>query len=1118
MELGDKNLQNGRKSQGEINPELEAKRLHALRQYQVLDTASEVDYNDLTRLASVCCNTRFACIAFVDEKRIWFKARVGFDSPEMPRESSPCGLLIQDSDVSCIENLAQDSRFSQHPMVKEGAQLRFFAGMPLISFDGYVLGSLCVMDDKPNQLSDAQRTALRILARQVCTQLELRKNQNQYIQARSEQHQAEKALKDANAFYYSLVEGLPQNIFRKDVHGRFTFANNRFCEIVGRKLEDIKGKTDFDFFPAELAQKYQRDDQRILKTGQVLDTVEANQNPDGSKIYVHVVKTPITNLEGEIIGIQGIFWDVTTRKKIEEELAYERDLLRTLLENIPDHIYFKDSQSRFMKVSRGLASLFGAKSTDELIGKSDFDFFAEDHARAAYEDEQRIMRTGQPVIAKPEKETWPDGRETWALTTKMPLRNKDGAIIGTFGISKDITALEKAQSDLQVARDSALESTRLKSEFLANMSHEIRTPMNAIIGMTGLLLETDISMEQRDFVETVRGSADALMTIINDILDFSKIEAGKMVLETVDFDIVELLESTAELVVAKAHGKGIELVSWIQQDVPSRLRGDPGRLRQILANLLSNAVKFTDEGEVVMQVENESETETQVQLRFSVRDTGIGIPAEAQEMIFQSFTQADGSTTRKYGGTGLGLAISRQLVEIMHGDIGVNSEQGKGSCFWFVIPLEKQPVDAHILATQRRENLAGLRTLIVDDNATNRRLLEYQLGLFKMVTAQVSGGREALVKMREAAESGHPFALVILDHQMPEMDGVTLARIIKSDPAISNARLVMLTSLGHRLEPAQIKELALAAYLIKPVKQSRLGDCLAEVMGLTVDSDTTITVSNPSESKPHRTSAFRVLVAEDNPVNQKVILRQLKKLGSTADAVANGFEVIEALSRIPYDLILMDCQMPEMDGYEASRSIRKREADNPEAAQVAPCYIIALTANALAGDRQKCLDAGMNDYISKPVHLDELQAALERAAAAATNLRPLQFSSQRLSMEAWRDLGIADSVEAVTELLDLFRKDGALRVEQMLAAAEEKSIAKWLAAAHSLKGSSSNLGARNLSGLCADAEKAARTENFDRIHVLGRLIKEEFELVIEEVEHKRSEMAAQPESGNTHAS
>ena len=1118
MGSGDNNLRNERGLQSEISSESEKRRLNALRQYQILDTAAEVDYDDLTRLASVCCNTTVACISFVDEKRIWFKSKVGLDFSQMVRGSSPCGELIQDNDVLCIEDLALDRRFSQQPMVSRGGGLRFFASMPLISFDGYVLGSLCVMDDQPKHLSDSQRVALRILARQVSTQLELCKNQNQYIQARSEQHRAEKALKDVNAFYHSLVEGLPQNIFRKDVHGRFTFANNRFCETLGRKLVEIKGKTDFDVFPAELAQKYQRDDQRILKTGQVLDTVEANQNPDGSKIYVHVVKTPITNLDGEIIGIQGIFWDVTTRKKIEEELAYERDLLQMLLENIPDHIYFKDSQSRFMKVSRGLAALFGVASPDELVGKCDFDFFAEDHARAAYDDEQRIMRTGQPVLSKPEKETWPDGRESWALTTKMPLRNKDGAIIGTFGISKDITALEKAQSELQVARDCALESTRLKSEFLANMSHEIRTPMNAIIGMTGLLLEMEISFEQRDFVETIRASSDALLTLINDILDFSKIEAGKMVLETVDFDIVELLEGTTELVVAKAHGKGIELVSWIRQDVPSRLRGDPGRLRQILANLLSNAVKFTDQGEVVMQVEKESETETQVNLRFSVRDTGIGIPGEAQEMIFQSFTQADGSTTRKYGGTGLGLAISRQLVGIMQGQIGVESETGKGSCFWFVIPLEKQPADAQALAGQRKENLAGLRALIVDDNATNRRLLEYQLGLFHMVTAQVAGGREALEAMRKAAQAGRPFAMVILDHQMPEMDGATLARIIRSDPAIASARLVMLTSLGHRLEPAQIKELTLAAYLIKPVRQSRLGDCLAEVMGLAVGSGESVLASSPSEKKSERVTGVRILVAEDNPVNQKVILRQLKKLGCAAEAVANGFEVVEALNRIPYDLILMDCQMPEMDGYEASRSIRRREADHRDTEQTVPCYIIALTANALTGDRQKCLDAGMNDYISKPVHLSELQAALERGAAALPAVRHHQSSARRLSMEAWRDLGIADSVEAIAELLDLFRKDGALRSQQMITAAAEKNIDQWLAAAHSLKGSSSNLGARNLSALCADAEKAVRAENSDRMTDLSQQIKEEFELVIEAVEEKRKEMEAQSESGQSQSS
>ena len=462
----------------------------------------------------------------------------------------------------------------------------------------------------------------------------------------TERKQTEEALRNSEVLYHSLVETLPQNIFRKDLQRRFTFANGRFCETLKKPLSEILGKTDFDFFPADLANKYYHDDLRVIESLQAFETVEAHQSVDGGMSYVQVMKAPLYDHEGRVVGIQGIFWDVTERKKIQEQLAYERDLLQALLDNAPDSIYFKDRDSRFIKCSKAIARRFGFNDPQEAVGKTDFDFFTKEHAQVAFDDEQQIIRSGQPIIGKTEKETWKENQDSWALTSKMPLRNQAGEIIGTFGVSKDITALKRAEEELEKARDAAVESARLKSEFLANVSHEIRTPMNAIMGMTGLLLDTELTEEQQDFAETIRNSADNLLSLVNDLLDFSKIEAGKLTLENLDFDLRDEVEETVEILAERAQSKGIELATWIHEGIPCSLCGDPGRLRQILINLIGNAVKFTERGEVVVDVQKETESDTDAVIRFAVRDTGIGIPSKAIPFLFHAFTQADGSTSR----------------------------------------------------------------------------------------------------------------------------------------------------------------------------------------------------------------------------------------------------------------------------------------------------------------------------------------------------------------------------------------------------------------------------------------------------------------------------------------
>jgi two-component system, sensor histidine kinase and response regulator len=475
-----------------------------------------------------------------------------------------------------------------------------------------------------------------------------------------------------------------------------------------------------------------------------------------------------------------------------------------------------------------------------------------------------------------------------------------------------------------------------------------------------------------------------LLTVINDVLDFSKIEAGKLTFEVLDFDLMETVESTLDMLAVRAQSKGTELVLNMAGATPRLLRGDPGRLRQVLVNLIGNAIKFTDGGEVVVRVVQEAESDSRVVMRFEVRDTGVGIAPAVQTKLFQAFSQADSSTTRRYGGTGLGLAIAKQLAFMMDGQIGVESELGKGSVFWFTAQFQKPTGEQAPLAGER-DGWSDLRVLVVDDNAVSRQILRHQIFAWKLQKGSAASGHEALRILRAAAAEGHPYNIALLDVEMPEMDGLTLARAIKSEAGIADTKLIALTPLGHALSESEMVLAGIGVALSKPVKQSHLFDCLVTVIGKAEVSHlaTSLPGAPPSPLLPAGVRAklqgTRILLAEDNAVNQKVALASLKKLGCSADAVADGLEVLEALQRIPYTLIFMDSQMPEMDGLEATRWIRKRELDTGQGCPwKSRVYIIALTASAMQGDRERCLAVGMDDYVSKPVRLAELQGALER--------------------------------------------------------------------------------------------------------------------------------------------
>ncbi len=797
------------------------------------------------------------------------------------------------------------------------------------------------------------------------------------------QHRFEE-LSDKAKIHDHIFNTITDAIVSADHQGKIIEFNKAAEQIFGYRSEEIIGKPLTTIIPPRYRSLHKAGFQRFFQTGSAKlsewkDLELIGLTRDGRETPLHAGFSHIQ--VGDEKVITAILTDVTTRKQAEEQLHK----LSRAVEQSASIVMITDTSARIEYVNPKFTEVTGYTLV-EIIGKSSGFLKSGKTPPETYNELWQTLRAGKPwtgMFLNKKK----NGELYWEKATISPIKNSLGVTTHYVAVKEDITERKRIEEAMQQAKEAAEAANRAKSEFLANMSHEIRTPMNGILGMNQLLLETPLNDEQREYSQAIHQSAEALLELINDILDFSKIEAGKLELEFIDCSLVEIIEGVTEVIAQKAHTKGLELIMDIDPDCPIFVKADPVRIRQILLNLTSNAVKFTEEGEIIISLRPHAcstENRDVFFIRFAVKDTGIGIPEEKQALVFESFAQADGSTTRKYGGTGLGLAICKQLVHLMGGEIGVESTPGKGSTFWFTIRFTKsdKPKQSRTIIPADAKVLEGQRVLIIDDNNTNRLLLERLFHNHGCRVVSVEGGPQALELLRQYRKEGKTVQFILLDMMMPEMDGRDTALQIKKEKLAPEAVTIIASSMDNRLTQEEMQELDIQHFITKPIKIARLMKILLESTGELSDPLAKVQVVSEQEAGPAVFSGLRILVAEDNLVNQMLARKLLEKNGAFVEIVDNGVAALQAFENSDYDLILMDVQMPEMDGLTTSSRIRELEQGTGR-----HIPIIALTANAMQGDRERCLDAGMDDYISKPIRKEELFEAIGRVKADLPTLR-----------------------------------------------------------------------------------------------------------------------------------
>jgi PAS domain S-box-containing protein len=762
---------------------------------------------------------------------------------------------------------------------------------------------------------------------------------------------------------------------------------------------------------------------------------------------------------------------------VEDEVRFssrsEYKMLRVLLDNTLEYIFFRDLEGHFILCNESFRS---AVTVDGRVPGVDFkieDFVVEKSAEWFKSLDTRMLATGQPIVNEVSLFGFQNGTKHWLQLTTVPVRNEEGTMIGSLSVSRDISDLKHTESELRAAIIKAQEASRAKGNFLAAMSHEIRTPINGIIGASELCQDTPLDSEQRGYLDTVIQCGSTLLGLVNDVLDFSKIEAGQLNLESLNFSPRSIIESVSAEFAQAARAKSIELILGFDADLPEYLMGDPTRVKQVFYNLVGNAIKFTDSGEVVIRADVIEKTENFACVRFSVSDTGIGISKERQEAIFKSFTQADMSTTRKYGGSGLGLSICKELVRLMDGRISVKSDLGAGACFEFELPFS---ITRHpgAEAVPFNAELAGLRVLIVDDNTTNCELYQQMCAGWGYRSTIAKDGMAGLSELEESVRDGDPYRLILLDQQMPGLTGLDLASLVRLRPDMRAIHIILLSSSLSREEADRAKEVGLARALAKPVKRATLQEVILETFNIRGKKSTSTQQLLSQETLQPR--ALKVLLVEDNSVNQDLAIRRLEKLGHTVSLASDGYMAVDRVKKERFDCILMDIQMPGMDGYEATKVIRAYE----KGAGVSPVYIVAMTAHAMQGDREHCLDVGMDDYVSKPFRFEELKVVLRRAeqlravksrsSVTAGRLDSTRFIErlQRMNTEDREDL-----LSAVPLFLESYPDD----VLKLKDAVRRGDFKKANFVAHSIKGMSGIFSSQRCMQLAEQAETAANAKD-----------------------------------------
>ena len=854
-----------------------------------------------------------------------------------------------------------------------------------------------------------------------------------------------------------------------DLDGIITFANDRFCEVSGYSRSELLGSNHRVVNSGHHPREFFAEMWRTISSGAVWRGEVCNRRKDGHVYWGAATIVPMLDESGLPVEYIGIRTDITARKQAESQLADQLLFSKQLIDAIPIPIYFKGTDGRYIGCNRAFAELLGIHDIDAWLGTT-VSALNIDSSAAEFHRSKDAELFASGVVQTYEMRNMRIGEREYSMRYhKAALTRTDGSVRGLIGAMIDLTERYRWEDGLILARDAAEAANRAKSDFLANMSHEIRTPMNGIIGMTDLALETRLDDEQREYLQIVKSSAEALLTIINDILDFSKIEAGKMAIEEIAFDLTRTVAETLKTMALRAHQKGLELVADIAPDIPRRVVGDPGRVRQILLNLVGNAVKFTERGEIVVRLTADRVDADQTTLRFDVSDTGIGIAPEQQLTIFDAFAQEDASTTRRYGGTGLGLTISRRLVQLMGGELSVESTPGTGSTFSFTLRLG---IDAGSAEAPAAADLPGRSALIVDDNAVNREVLQRMLQRWGMRADAAESGAEATSRLAAGVRPD----VVLLDAHMPDMDGFAVGAWIRARPELAKLPVVMLSSGAQRGDAQRCREVGLDGYFPKPVAEEELHAALQALLG-----QAGATAETPAEFvtrhvQRDRHAALDVLLVEDNPVNQTLARRLLEKWGHRVTIAGDGQQALDAIADGRFDVALMDMQMPVMDGLAATRELRQREAQRG----LPHLTVIAMTANAMQGDREACLEAGMDDYVAKPIKAAELAAKLGALAAAGGARHAAVLAGQPSAKGAARDdfdyAGAVAAMDAdiVEAIAPAFLEHYPVEAERLKAALAKGDADATRRIAHSLKGTLGAFGAEPAMRRAHELEALAR--------------------------------------------